>query len=321
MGDDPEMHYPVKAPAGEEKNRQKIRTGKVIRSRAVWIVVLLILSYRSLFTVNEEEMVLVTQFGRPVAEYKAAGLRVKWFFQGLTRIDKRLHLYNPRPSEYLTRDKKNLLVETYVIWQVEEPLKYLRTVGDRSGAEMRLHDIVWSSVSADLGRTELSELVATDPEQVRLEPLMEKLTRECDEVSRQRYGVRIASVDVKRINLPTQNRESVYARMRAERDRIAKKYRAEGEEEARKIRAEADRQAEELLSAAYKQTEIIRGEADAQAARIYGRAYSRDPEFYQMVRTLEAYQRILDDKTTAVLSADSELLKLLTEGRNGRLAR
>lgn len=315
------MHYPVKAPAGGRKSRQSIRTGRVIRSKVFWIVVLLILSYRTLFTVNEEEMVLVTQFGRPVAEYKEAGLRFKWFFQGLTRIDKRLHLYNPRPSEYLTRDKKNLLVETYVIWQVQEPLRYLRTVGDRSGAEMRLHDIVWSSVSADLGRTELSELVATDPEQVRLEPLMEKLTRECDEISRQRYGIRIASVDVKRINLPTQNRESVYARMRAERDRIAKKYRAEGEEEARKIRAEADRQAEELLSAAYKQTEIIRGEADAQAARIYGRAYSRDPEFYQMVRTLEAYQRILDDKTTAVLSADSELLKLLTEGRNGRLAR
>ena len=315
------MHYPVKAPADGEKSRQSFRSRRVIRSKVFWIVVLLILSYRSLFTVNEEEMVLVTQFGRPVAEYKGAGLRFKWFFQGLTRIDKRLHLYNPRPSEYLTRDKKNLLVETYVIWQVQEPLRYLRTVGDRSGAEMRLHDIVWSSVSADLGRTELSELVATDPEQVRLETLMEQLTRECNEVSRQRYGIRIASVDVKRINLPTQNRESVYARMRAERDRIAKKYRAEGEEEARKIRAEADRQAEELLSAAYKQTEIIRGEADAQAARIYGRAYSRDPEFYQMVRTLEAYQRILDDKTTAVLSADSELLKLLTEGRNGRLAR
>lgn len=315
------MHNPVKAPAGGEKRRQMIRNGKVIRSKVFWIVVLLMLSYRSLFTVNEEEMVLVTQFGRPVAEYKEAGLRVKWFFQGLTRIDKRLHLYNPRPSEYLTRDKKNLLVETYVIWQVQAPLQYLRTVGDRSGAEMRLHDIVWSSVSADLGRTELSELVATDAEQVRLEPLMENLTRECDEISRQRYGIRIASVDVKRINLPTQNRESVYARMRAERDRIAKKYRAEGEEEARKIRAEADRQAEELLSAAYKETEIIRGEADAKATRIYGRAYSRDPEFYQMVRTLEAYQRILDDKTTAVLSADSELLKLLTEGRNGRLAR
>ncbi len=315
------MHYPVKAPADGGKSRQPIRTGTVIRSKVFWIVVLLMVSYRSLFTVNEEEMVLVTQFGRPVAEYKEAGLRIKWFFQGLTRIDKRLHLYNPRPSEYLTRDKKNLLVETYVIWQVQEPLLYLRTVGDRSGAEMRLHDMVWSSVSADLGRTELSELVATEPEQVRLETLMEQLTRECNETSRQRYGIRIASVDVKRINLPTQNRESVYARMRAERDRIAKKYRAEGEEEARKIRAEADRQAEELLSAAYKQTEIIRGEADAQATRIYGRAYSRDPEFYQMIRTLEAYQRILDDKTTAVLSADSELLKLLTEGRNGRLAR
>ena len=293
---------------------------RIIKSKLTWVLVAVLLLYLSFFTVSETEIALVTQFGRPVAEYKDAGLKFKWPFQGLTRIDKRLHLYNPRPSEYLTRDKKNLLVENCVLWQVEDTLLFLRTGGDRTGAEMRLHDIVWSAVSAALGRTELSELVATDIEQVRLGTLMKNLTQECGQIARQRYGIGIASVDIKRINLPTQNRESVFARMRAERERIAKKYRAEGEEEARKIRAEADRTAEEILSSAYKEAEIVRGQGDAEATKVYGEAFSRDPDFYQMVRTLEAYRKILDEKTTAVLSADSELFKLLTKGKNGRLA-
>jgi membrane protease subunit HflC len=151
--------------------------------------------------------------------------------------------------------------------------------------------------------------------------MMKTVTDECQRIAQARYGIDIPAVDIKRLNLPAQNRESVFARMRAERERIAKQYRAEGEEEARKIRAEADREAEEILSTAYKEAEIVRGKGDAEATRIYGKAFSRDPEFYQLVRTLDAYRKILDEKTTAVLSADSELLKLLTAGKNGRLVR
>ncbi len=280
---------------------------------------ILVVVYLSIFTVSETEFVLITQFGRPVREHREAGLKVKWPIQGITRLDKRAHLYHPRPSEYLTQDKKNLLVQNYVLWRIEDPLLFIRTVRDRSGAEMRLHDIVWSQVSAALGQTELSRLVSTDGSQLRTAQLTSEVTAECRQIAQKRYGIDIETVEISRLNLPAQNRDSVFARMRAERDRIAKRYRAEGEEEARKIRAEADRQAEELLAEAKKQAEIIRGEGDAQAAAIYGKAFSRDPEFYQMVRTLQAYEKILDEKTIAVLSTDSELLKLLTEGRNGRL--
>jgi membrane protease subunit HflC len=292
-----------------------------LKTKKLWIPAALLVVYLSFFTVSETEFALVTQFGRPVAQYKEAGLKFKWPFQGVTRLDKRLHLYNPRPSEYLTRDKKNLLVENYVCWQVEDPLRFLRTVADKSSAEMRLHDIVWSQVSASLGKTPLSDLISTDTEHVRVGSLMKNVADECRSVARDRYGIQIASVDIKRLNLPAQNRESVFARMRAERERIAKQYRAEGEEEARKIRAGADRTAEEILSGAYKEAEIIRGKGDAEATRIYGKAFSRDPQFYQLVRTLEAYRKILDEKTTAVLSADSELLKLLTSGKNGKFVR
>lgn len=292
-----------------------------MKSKFFGAVVILIVFYRSFFTVSETEMVLVTEFGRPVIDYVEPGLKFKWPHRSITRIDKRLHIYNPRPSEYLTRDKKNLLLENYVFWQVGDPLFFLRTVGDRAGAEMRLHDIVWSLVSATLGQTELSELVSTDPDRVQLRPLMKKVTDECRRIAEKRYGIRILDIDVKRINLPSQNRDSVFARMRSERERIAKRYRAEGEEQALIIRAEADRAAERVLSEAYKEAEIIKGKGDAEATKIYGPAFARDPEFYQMVRTLETYRNILDEKTTAVLSADSELLKLLSEGRNGRLVK
>jgi membrane protease subunit HflC len=124
-------------------------------------------------------------------------------------------------------------------------------------------------------------------------------------------------VRIKRLNLPEQNKQSVYARMRAERDRIARQYRAEGEEQALSIRADADRQKEEILSTAYKEAERVRGEGDAEATRIYGQAYSKNPRFYKLVRTLESYKKVLDDKTTVILSSDSGLLRVLTKGEAG----
>jgi modulator of FtsH protease HflC len=123
-------------------------------------------------------------------------------------------------------------------------------------------------------------------------------------------------VRIKRLNLPEQNKQSVFARMRAERERIAMQYRAEGEQQAL-IRASADRQKEEILSSAYKDAEKVRGEGDAEATRIYGQAYSKNPQFYKLLRTLESYKKVLDDKTTIILNSDSELLKVLTRGEAG----
>ena len=303
----------------KKEQKSEARPGNVRWRGPLLIATILGVGYLSVFTVSETEFVLVTQFGRPIREHRDAGLKVKWPIQGITRLDNRAHLYHPRPSEYLTQDKKNLLVQNYVLWRIADPWRFIETVRDRSGAEMRLHDIVWSQISAALGQTELSQLVSTNRSQLRTAQLTSEVTDECRRIAQERYGINIEVVEISRLNLPSQNRDSVFARMRSERDRIAKRYRAEGEEEARKIRAEADRQAEELLAEARKQAEIIRGEGDAQAAAIYGQAFSRDPEFYQMLRTLQAYEKILDEKTIAVLSTDSEFLKLLTEGRNGRL--
>ncbi len=269
----------------------------------------------SVFTVSETEFAIVTQFGRPVRTITQAGLQAKLPYQGVMRFDRRLRVYNPRPSEFLTKDKKNLVIENYVCWRIQDPERFLQTVGETTAAEMRLHDIVWSGLSAALGNYELETLVNAHPDRVKGDELMATLARHTDRRALEQYGIEVVDVRIKRLNLPEQNKQSVFARMRAERERIARQYRAEGEEQALRIRAEADRQKEEILSGAYRDAEKIKGDGDAQSTRIYGAAYSRDPQFYKMVRTLEAYKKILDDKTTAVLSSDSELLRLLTRGR------
>jgi len=277
----------------------------------------LLLIYSSFYSVRETEFALVTQFGRPVRTVANAGLHVKWPFQSILWFDKRLRIYNPRPSEFLTRDKKNLVIDNYVAWRIDDPNRFVQSVGETSAAEMRLHDIIWSGLSAVLGRQDLDSLVSTSADKVQATTMLDQLTATSDRAALAQYGIRVVDVRIKRLNLPEQNKQSVFARMRAERERIAMQYRAEGEQQALTIRANADRQKEEIISSAYKDAEKVRGEGDAGATRIYGQAYSRNPQFYKLLRTLESYKKILDDKTTIILSSDSELLKVLTRGEAG----
>ena len=274
----------------------------------------LLLAWLTFYPVRETEFVLITQFGKPLYNEADAGLHVKWPFQSATYFDRRLRVYNPRPSEFLTRDKKNLLVESYVAWNIQDPKRFVETVGDAIGGEMRLHDIVWSGLAAALGTHDLESIVSTNLQTVQAGEMLDRLSSLTDRAALEQYGIRVVDVRIKRLNLPEQNKQSVYARMRAERERIARQYRAEGEEQALSIRADADRQKEEILSAAYKEAEKVKGEGDAEATHVYSQAYSRNPAFYKLLRTLESYKKIFDDKTTAILSSDSELLKVLMHG-------
>ena len=290
------------------------RTRKFLTIATLSLVALTLL-YRTVFTIDETQFAVVTQFGKPVRTITTAGLKLKWPWQSLLSFEKRLMVYNPRPSEFLTRDKKNIVVDSYVAWRIADPHRFLQTVNDLTGAEMRLHDTVWAAAAAALGNTDLSSLVSSRPDEAPVKDVMRQVTEQSRARALEQYGIEIADVRMKRLNLPAQNRESVFARMRAERERIAKQYRAEGEAEALKIRAEADKEKARIISEAYREAEKIRGEGDAQSTRIYAEAYSRDPKFYKLVRTLEAYKKVIDPNTTAILSSDSELLKLLTKGR------
>ena len=274
-----------------------------------------LLVWSATFVVSESETAVVTLFGRPTRTVADAGLHVKWPMESVLRFDRRLRVYDPGSSEFLTSDKKNLVLGSAICWRIADPNRFLQTVGDAASAEMRVHDIVWATLAAALGRTTLTDLLSIEPGHARIQALADDVRAAATAQTEQRFGVELVDVELKRVNFPEQNQDAVFARMRAERERIAKQYRAEGEETAIKLRAEADRQRDEMLAAAYRDAEKVKGDGDAKAARIYGEAYSRNPAFYKFVRTLDSYKKVLNDKTSIVLSADSDLLKLLTQGK------
>ncbi len=279
-------------------------------------LIVLLLSWSALFTVHETQFALVTQFGKPVSTLTEAGLHAKLpLLQQVRFFDRRLRVYNPPRSEFLTRDKKNLSIDSYAIWQIADPEVFIKTVGNERSAEMRLHDLVWAGLAAAIAGLDLEVIVSPLPSNVKTHAVLEDLTERSGTAALKQFGIRVIDVRLKRLNLPEQNKQSVYARMRAERERIARQYRAEGEEQALRIRAEADRKKEEILAEAYKVAETTKGEGDAEAARIYGAAYSRNQPFFKLVRTLETYRKALDEDTTIILNSDSELLKLLTQGQ------
>jgi membrane protease subunit HflC len=238
--------------------------------------------------------------------------------QSVRKFDKRLLLYDVKPSEFLTADKKNLILNMYMTWKIVDPMKFLASVRERLVAEILLADVAVAEVGAAIGKVPLSALVSVTPENVMVDSIMVMVTANCRERALENYGIDVMQVKMKQMSLPEQNLESVFQRMRAERQRIAKKYRSEGEEEAIKIRADADKDKRTILAMAYRESERVKGEGEAEAARIYAEAFSKDPRFYKLVRTLQAYEKFLNERTTVVLSTDSDLLKLLTEGRPAR---
>ncbi len=270
-------------------------------------VILVFLGLTSIFIVDETEQVVVLQFGKPVRIITEPGLHIKVPFpiQEKNVFDNRLLEYDSPPEEILSKDKKSLIVDNYVRWKIVDPLQFLKTVQAIPTALSRMDDIVYSELRRELGTHDMVEIITENREE-----LMEKVTVASNEAT-QDYGIEVVDVRIRRVDLPSQNEESIYARMDAERKRQANKFRSEGEEEAQKIRATTDRDKTIILADAYKQAERIRGEGDAKAVEVYADAYSADPKFYEFVRTLDAYKKIIDDKTMLVLPSDSRLFKLL----------
>ena len=272
-------------------------------------VILVFLGLTSIFIVDETEQVVVLQFGKPVRIITEPGLHIKVPFpiQEKNVFDNRLLEYDSPPEEILSKDKKSLIVDNYVRWKIVDPLQFLKTVQAIPTALSRMDDIVYSELRRELGTHDMVEIITENREE-----LMEKVTVASNRAT-QDYGIEVVDVRIRRVDLPSQNEESIYARMDAERKRQANKFRSEGEEEAQKIRATTDRDKTIILADAYKEAEQIRGQGDAKAVEVYAKAYSVDPKFYEFVRTLDAYKKIVDDKTMLVLPSDSRLFKLLLD--------
>ena len=286
-------------------------------SLAALVAVFLLLS--TPVVVDETEHVVVTQFGRPVAVYSTAGLRLKLPapLQRVTRLDKRTLFTETRETELLTADKKNILIAAFVSWRISEPVQYLAALRTREFAEARLAALVQSQLGSALGDRPFTSLVPAEAEGAGLAGLEEAVLAACREVAARDFGIEISELGVTRLAFPSQNQQSVFARMRAERERIARGFRSEGEADAQKIRAEADRERDELLASAEAEAARLRGEGEAEAARIYADAYGSHEGFYAFVRTLQSYEKVLGEGTTVVLPADSPFLELLLSRRPG----
>ena len=224
-------------------------------------------------------------------------------------------MYQTTSIELLTLDKKSISLDYYGTWKIVDPVLYLKTVKNQSGAEARLLDVFSSSLGVQLGKYNLDQLVNTDDEMLRLDQMVaDTVTYAKDRASE--YGIEVVDAQIRVLNFPNANKQSVYDRMSAEREQMAQKYRAEGSEEASKIRADAEKEQQIILAEAYKQAQQIMGEGDAEAIRIYGEAFQRDPEFYEFIRTLETYEKTIDGNTTLILPSTAEILKYLSGNTN-----
>ncbi|MBT3300037.1 MAG: protease modulator HflC [Candidatus Marinimicrobia bacterium] len=273
------------------------------------IILGLLFAFSTVFLVDETEQVVILQFGKPIRTITEPGLNFKLPapFQTASVFDNRLLEYDVPPEEILSQDKKSLIVDNYVRFRIVNPLLFLQTVQSVPIAVTRLDDIVYSKLRQELGTHEMAEIITENRDVI-----MEKVTRESNEATGP-YGIEVVDVRIKRVDLPQENEKSIYARMEAERMRQANKFRSEGEEEAQKIRATTDRDKVVVLADAYKIAQEIRGEGEAKALQIYADAFSKDPDFYEFVRTLETYKKVIDKNTTLVLPSNSKLFKILTE--------
>jgi len=263
----------------------------------------------TIIIVDETEQIVILQFGKPVRTLKEPGLNWKLPapFQTSNTFEKRLLEYDVPPEEILSKDKKSLIIDNYVRWRITDPLLFLQTVRAVPTAKTRLDDIVYSELRQELGTHDMVEIITENRELI-----MHKVTEASNEET-SKYGIEVVDVRIRRVDLPRENESSIYARMEAERKRQANKFRSEGEEEAQKIRAATDRDKTVILANAYKKSQKIRGEGEAKALDIYASSFSKSPDFYEFTRTLEAYEKVIDEKTMLVLPGDSKLFKQLTK--------
>tara|TARA_Y100001934_G_C12386255_1_gene796045 strand:+ start:13342 stop:14187 length:846 start_codon:yes stop_codon:yes gene_type:complete len=281
-----------------------------MKNISIAIIVLAVLfAISTIIIVDETEQMVILQFGKPVRTLKDPGLNWKLPapFQTSNSFEKRLLEYDVPPEEVLSRDKKSLIIDNYVRWRIVDPLLFLKTVKAIPTAKTRLDDIVYSELRQELGTHDMVEIITENRALI-----MDKVTIASNEET-SKYGIEVIDVRIKRVDLPRENEASIYARMEAERKRQANKFRSEGEEEAQKIRAATDRDKTVILADAYKKAQQIRGEGEAKALDIYASSFSKSPDFYEFIRTLETYEKVIDKNTTLVLPGDSKLFKNLTK--------
>ena len=279
--------------------------GLAILITAVLVVAALVAS-QVFYRVDMTEQVVITQFGRFIKTVADPGLHVKIpVIQIVNRFERRILRSDPQPTEYLTLDKKRVIVNHVSRWRITDPLAFLKSVRTETQALARLDDIIFSQLRAELAKDELQEIIDE-----RRELIMGTVT-EKTRAEMIQFGIEVVDVRIKRADLPQEVHASVFSRMVAERQRIAKRYRSEGAEESAKIRGDTDREEKIILAQAYERSQTLQGQGDARAAAIYAEAFGADQEFYSYWRSLQAYQDVLADRTLLILPSDAAVLRYI----------
>lgn len=281
---------------------------KILIGIAVLAIVALIVLLQTFYTVDETEVAVVTQLGRFVTSYREPGLKVKTpFIQSVRKFDKRLQRYDLPKASLITADKKNLDIDAYARYQITDPLLFFQNLGDLIRADTRVGNIVASELKKEVATHNQSDII----EQTREEVMAAVLDASAATARDARLGIEVVDVRIKRADFPSGVAESIYARMIAERSRVANQFRAQGEQEKLTIQSGADRDVAEILADANRVSLEIRGKAEAQAIEIFAAALEKDPEFYRFRRSLQAYRAFLNANSTVVLGSDSVLFDFL----------
>lgn len=309
----------------------------------ILLVLVGIVGFEALYTVDETERVIITQFGKPVGDViDKAGLKLKIpFIQKVNRIEKRILVWDGSANDMPTKDKLYITVDTFGRWRIKDPLQYFLRLRDERSAQSRLEDILGSETRNAVAKHELIEIIRTDKDRLaEVDPLLADVdisTLLPITKGRQRieadifdaalgklseFGIELLDIRFKRINYNESVRQKIYARMISERDQIAERFRSEGAGEAARITGNKERELKKIISQAYREIQTIQGDADAKATDIYARSYNQSPaaaNFYEFVKTLETYQSVIDTNTTLILSTDSDLMGLIKQMElNGR---
>ena len=272
------------------------------------VLALVLLASLSLFTVDQRERATVFQLGEVKEVIMTPGLHFKWpLIQNVRYFDARiLTLDTPDAERYITSEKKNLLVDSFVKWQITDVRQYYISIGDEAQAQTRISQTVNATLREEFGKHTVHEVVSEDRQEIM------KIVRERANLDAKKIGVEIIDVRLKRVDLPQEVSESVYKRMDAERKSVANQLRSEGSAAAERIRAEADKEREVIIANAYKEAQRVKGEGDAKSAAAYAQAFGQNPEFYAFYRSLEAYRSSFKNRSDVlVLEPNSEFFKYL----------
>jgi membrane protease subunit HflC len=282
------------------------------------VLVLGVVSFSSLFTVHQTQQALVLQFGEPKRVVQEPGLQVKIpFVQNVIFLDRRVLSYDAGGEEVIASDQKRLVVDAFLRYRIQDPLRFYQTLGNEAVARQRLNAILSSSLRRVMGTVPLQSVLTGERP-----ALMNQIAQQVDTEARA-YGITVVDVRIKRADLPEANNQAIYARMKAEREREAREFRAQGAEISQRIRSRADREKTVLIAEAQKQTQIVRGEGDGNAVRIFAEAFGTDIDFFTFYRSMQAYRESLGGQdTTMVLSPDSDFFRyfgsMLGEGSGGQ---